>query len=425
MRSPESTELLIRGASLYVPVSLVVVVALLRRPSRARATGAILATVWNLAALLAINVVAVQVGWWDFEVDHGVVAGVPADLWIGWALLWGAVPILVTTRRLVLAVAALVVVDLVAMPLADPVVVLHSAWLVGEAAAIVVCLVPGLLLGRWTAEDECLRARIVLQFLGFTALAFFVLPTLIFVVTGEGWGPLLERPRWQFLTAGSVLAPLAAMALQAVREFGEAGGTPFPLDPPKRLVASGPYAYVANPMQLSATVLLGAWGLLLASHAVMTVAAMAGIFSAGIAAWTEDRDLTARFGSAWRDYRAEVRTWVPRWRPAGVVPAVVHVAGTCDACSEVGCFIQAQRPRALEVRPAEEFTTAVLTRISYERGDLRATGVAAIGRSLEHVNLAWAAMSWMVRLPGIEWLVQLIADVAGAGPRSIPQRVEA
>ena len=40
---------------------------------------------------------------------------------------------------------------------------------------------------------------------------------------------------------------LAIVAQRAVAEFAEYGGTPFPWDPPPRLVRTGPYAYLANP----------------------------------------------------------------------------------------------------------------------------------------------------------------------------------
>jgi hypothetical protein len=46
-------------------------------------------------------------------------------------------------------------------------------------------------------------------------------------------------------------------------------------------------------------------------------------------------------------------------------------------------------------------------------------GVAAIGRGLEHIHLGFAFLGWLVRLPGICQLVQLLADASGAEPRSI------
>jgi protein-S-isoprenylcysteine O-methyltransferase Ste14 len=310
-------ELAIRAAALYLPIALTIAVAARVRPDRRHVAGALLATAWNGAGLLAVNLVAVEAGWWRFGVEAGAVAGVPADLWLGWALLWGAVPVLATTRWPAVVAALLVAADLVLMPLAEPVVDLDPTWPVGEAVAVAACLVPGMLLGRWTATGTRLAGRVALQVVGFAGLVYFLLPTLGFAAAGGGWGPLLARPAWQLAVAGLVLAPVGAVALWAVREFAAHGGTPLPLDPPERLVTTGPYAHVANPMQLTGTVLLAGWGVLLASPAVVAAAGMAAAFSAGVAAWHEEAELDRRFGAAWRRYRRSVRLWLPprRRRP--------------------------------------------------------------------------------------------------------------
>ena len=247
--------------------------------------------------------------------------------------------------------------DLVLMPLAEPAVVLGGSWLVGEAVAVAVALVPGLVLGRWTAVPRRPGGRAALQVVAFTGLLFFVLPALVFEVAGAGWGPLLDRPRWHLVAAAVVLAPAAATALQAVREFATAGGTPFPLDPPTRLVTTGPYAYVANPMQLGATILLAAWGVLLASPEIVAAAAMGAVFSAGLATWSERADLTARFGDGWHRYRRRVRPWLPRRRPAVTEPGAIHVATTCGPCAEVGRFLATRRTVGLTLTPAEACAT--------------------------------------------------------------------
>ncbi len=417
------SELAVRAVALYLPVLLGLAFALHRRPAhdRRRCAGMLLATAWNLFALLALNVIAVRAGWWTFAVSGGTVAGVPADLWIGWALLWGAVPLLATVDRLALAAAVLVAADLVLMPLGQPVVTLHATWLVGEALAVTTCLVPGLLLGRWTARGDHLGGRAGLQVAAFSGLLLYVLPALVFVVTGEDWGALLARPRWHFVVAALALAPAVAMALQAVRELAVAGGgTPVPLDPPLRMVTTGPYAYLANPMQLGATVVLAGWGVLLSSPAVVVAAAGAAAFSAGLAAWSEDLELAARFGDGWSGYRGHVGTWWPRWRPYVPRPAVVHVARSCEPCAEVGGFLARRPAVGLSIGAAEE-CGEVLRRITYVGPDgARETGIGAVGRSLEHVNLAWATASWIARLPVVQPFLQLVTDAVGGGAREVP-----
>ncbi|HEY7073386.1 MAG TPA: methyltransferase [Acidimicrobiales bacterium] len=325
MSTPPPMEMVVRAASLYVPVALVMELAVYRRPGRRRYTAALLATVWNLPPLLAVNAVATAAGWWRFDAAWGLVAGMPADMWIGWALLWGAVPMLATTthRGLVVAGVVLVAVDLVLMPRAGPVVVLGDRWLVGEALAVALALVPGLALGWWTATATRVWGRAGLQVVGFAGLVLYVLPELAFMATSgttsspggvgtTGWEPLLDRPAAELVLGLAAMAPPALLALASVREFVRAGGTPVPLDPPTRLVVTGPYAFVANPMQVACTVLLTIWGLLLANVAIVATAAVAAAFSAGVARWHEDTELTRRFGDDWRTYRQQVRAWLPR-----------------------------------------------------------------------------------------------------------------
>lgn len=415
------SELVIRAASLYVPIAVIALLTVWAKPAQHSVAAAAMASAWNLVALLAINALAIAAGWWRFGTETALVAGVPADLWIGWSLLWGAAPQLWKGRSLVATTCILVGADIALMPLTKPVVLLGDTWLIGEGAALLGAFVPGFVLGRATARRVHVNVRATAQVIGFAGFLFYVLPSLIFAVTGDDWGMLMARPRWFLVGAAAVAAPAGAMALQAVREFALAGGTPVPLDPPKRLVTSGPYAYVANPLQLSGTLLLIVWGFVLWNPAVVLAGLMAAVFSAGFAAWFEDRELADRYGPAWSAYRSQVRTWLPRWRPAAASDATLYVAYSCEPCSDVGTFFGRRRPAGLKIRPAEEYG-AVLERITYQGPFDVSRGVAAIGRALDHLNWGWAVIGWLARTPGIEQVLQLITDAVGGGPRAIPQQ---
>jgi hypothetical protein len=140
MKSPTS-ELVVRAAALYLPITIGVALVIHRHPTRRRVAGTVVAVAWNLVALLALNVLAQHFEWWTFSTTTASVAGTPADLWIGWALLWGAVPLLIVSERLALIGLALFAADLVMMPLAGPVVSLRSTWLIGELICVATCLV--------------------------------------------------------------------------------------------------------------------------------------------------------------------------------------------------------------------------------------------------------------------------------------------
>lgn len=409
---------LVRALSFYVPAAAVVTTALAVRPDRRRGGAALLAGLWNVTALLVVNVVAVRAGWWRFDSVGGELAGIPFDALLGWALLWGALPALLPARVPATAVvAALVWVDLVAMPAGAPVLVLGDGWLAGEAVAVAVALVPGLVLARLTVSRRALPVRATMQVVLFTGLIFVGGAYIAAFGSGAVW------PDPHADVALQVTALLAAPALAAVRELARrGGGTPFPFDPPDRLVTTGPYAYVANPMQLSCTLLLVAWGGLLRSWGLVAMAVVSASFAAGIAGWHETLELGRRHGRAWSEYRRQVPVWRPRWRPwaGGTDPADLYVAPGCDPCKGLARWLRAREPVRLNIRPATDAPTPVV-RLTYIGSDgYQAAGVAAFARTLEHLNLAWAWLAWVLLLPGVTRFVQLVIDAMGGGPLAAP-----
>ena len=409
----------VRALAFYVPLAAVVVTALITRPERRRAGAALLAGLWNLAALLAVNVVAIRAGWWRFGSEGGELAGVPFDALLGWALLWGAFPALLPQRvPSVAIVGALVWIDLVAMPAGAPVLVLGDRWLLGEALGVVVALVPGLVLARLTVTRRRLPVRAVMQVVLFGSLV--VLAGSQAVVRTDGdlapGGALVQ-------VALQATVVLSAPAMAAVRELaGRGGGTPFPYDPPGRLVATGPYAYVANPMQTSCTLLLLAWGALLGSWGLAGMALVSAAFAAGVAGWHEDLELGRRHGPAWPAYRSHVPVWRPRWRPwdGGGEPAALYVASGCDPCEGLAGWLRARRPVGMDIRPAVAAPVPVVRLTYIGRDGYTSAGVAAFARALEHLNLGWAWLAWVLLLPGVGRFVQLVVDAVGGGPLATP-----
>jgi hypothetical protein len=205
-------------------------------------------------------------------------------------------------------------------------------------------------------------------------------------------------------------------------------------------------------MQTAMTLVFLGWGALLGSGWVIGAAAMAIVYSAGIAAWDEGRDLHTRFGDRWTLYRRHVRPWWPRWRPfvmaekgslsptpspkgEGLIyfglsaalnalyssPARLYVAASCGQCSTIGRWLQAREPIGLTFVPAEEHPSRDLWRVTYDPADGTPDeeGVAAIGRALEHINFAWAFAGMAMRLPLVCAVLQMIIDASGGGPQRI------
>ena len=407
----------LRSAAVLVPAALA---AALWFAAPAGRVGAALATLWNAVWLSAVNAIAVVAGWWAFGTEGAMWAGVPVDVILGWALLWGAVPVLLAEWvSPVVSGGVLIAGDLLAMGALAPLVVLGPDWWRGEALAVAVGLAPGVVLGWLTFRGRGLWTRAVLQVALFGAILLFVVPATTFALTGVTWARVAARfggPLDSILV--QVAALLVVIALRAVAEFADHGGTPFPWDPPQRLVTSGPYAFVANPMQLVAVLLLLLGAAIVDQPALVLAAGVGAVFAAGIAGWHERGELRERFGDPWVAYRHGVRDWWPRWRPyPHRTPARLFVAVTCDPCSAVGAWLARRSPVALTIEPAEHHPDD-LRRVRYESASIALDGTRAIGAALEHLGLGWALVGWLMRAPVLASFVQLLADAVGAGPRS-------
>jgi protein-S-isoprenylcysteine O-methyltransferase Ste14 len=109
----------------------------------------------------------------------------------------------------------------------------------------------------------------------------------------------------------------AALLLTCIWEFAHRGrGTLSPADPPRRLVISGLYRYVRNPMYLSVTLIVLGEVILTGSRALLLYWAIwfaaANLFVIGY----EEPTLRRQFGPDYDRYRQQVGRWIPRLRRA-------------------------------------------------------------------------------------------------------------
>ncbi len=421
---------LIRTVGLFLPATITWLLWLWRQPGQRRAAGALLACAWNFPALLLLNVLAFRFGWWRFEAQGGLLLGLPVDLYLGWILLWGAIPAFaMPSLDLGLTLSFLLILDLVWMPTPEPVVQLGERWLVGEFLGLLVCLLPAQSLARWTSDQSHLPARATLQVIAFSGLTLGVLPTIILQLTGGAWQALTQRSLWLNGIALQILAVPAILGLSAVQEFVQRGtGTPVPYDPPRKLVTSGVYAYLSNPMQTSLLLIFVGWGFLLESWWVSAAGLVGALYSAGFAAWSERGDMAQRFGEDWMDYARGVRPWIPRWRPwvAPKQTARLYLAESCLPCSQLAHWFQCRRPVGLALLAAEAHPSRDLNRLTYDPcdGSPVEEGLAALARGLEHLHFGWALGAWFLRLPVICHLVQLLVDAVGDDARQRPRRTK-
>jgi protein-S-isoprenylcysteine O-methyltransferase Ste14 len=421
---------MIRVAALYLPLAAAVLAALVR-PRRQRMFAAcLLGLLWTLPALLILQRINLIANWWTFHPKGPALVGMPLELYLGWAMLWGLVPQL-TFRKLDLPEVMVIMgaLDLWLMPLTRPLLQLNEHWLRGEAAALVLVLAPAICVARWTLDNSHLKLRSTLQVVISGLLFLFFLPEVAFALrptvnAGSVWQPLVHTPGLFRQAAIQLILLLAVPGVSAVAEFAQRGlGTPIPYDPPQRLVTSGIYRYCANPMQLSCTIVMLLWAALLRNPWLVFGATMSMLYSAGVAHWDEERDLAARFGEGWQHYRTSVPVWRLRWRPyhAGS-PARLYVARFCGPCSGLRQWIERRHPIGLEFIDAETLPKGSIRRLRYDPADgtRPVEGLVAFAHALEHLNIAWAYCGLTLRLPVVHQAFQLLMDASGLGPRTLP-----
>ncbi|MGZ7080177.1 MAG: methyltransferase family protein [Thermoanaerobaculia bacterium] len=115
-----------------------------------------------------------------------------------------------------------------------------------------------------------------------------------------------------------VVAVGAAIGLPCVWEFAWRGlGTPAPFDPPRKLVVTGPYRYVRNPMYVGMGIALIGEAIVF-PHLTRVLLVMVAVLWAVITSFVmffEEPMLRSMFGADYAVYCAQVRRWIPRLKP--------------------------------------------------------------------------------------------------------------
>ncbi|HSY48018.1 MAG TPA: isoprenylcysteine carboxylmethyltransferase family protein [Thermoanaerobaculia bacterium] len=122
-----------------------------------------------------------------------------------------------------------------------------------------------------------------------------------------------QRPLgWIVIACGGVIAG------SCVFEFAWRGiGTPAPFDPPRRLVISGPYRWVRNPMYLGMDVILLGEAITFPRLTTTMLIMIASLWCALMLfiIGFEEPTLSRKFGEDYIEYCKQVRRWIPRLKP--------------------------------------------------------------------------------------------------------------
>jgi protein-S-isoprenylcysteine O-methyltransferase Ste14 len=167
----------------------------------------------------------------------------------------------------------------------------------------------------WDAPDTAGLRRATRRQTALMWLVFFgLLPVaLTRIEASAGWTEHWNQRPWVQGLGALLFFAGAILAILASREMVRLGmGTPLPATCASRLVQSGPYAWIRNPM---ATGSLGQG----VGVAMWLGSPLVGVYAlAGITAWEvlvrheEEAWLEARFGEPYASYREQVPCWFPR-----------------------------------------------------------------------------------------------------------------
>ena len=404
---------LIELSVLYLPIALAVFCWHYFKPV-VRTRGALLLSfLWSFIAIFAVNQVAFYFDWWDYA-DVGIsYKRLPLSVWLGWSISWGIVVPLLPIRGSALLLLALVA-DVLLMPLLKPLLILKTGWILGELLALAVIIIPAVLVYKWTLLQRSINKRVTIQAIIFFSLVGYFLPDFLL---NSFSGLSFSLPEVSPLVRGIQLNLLffwIVIGISAVREFIQQGkGTPIPYDPPLKMVESGLYAYISNPMQLSTVGALFAYAWLLDFWGLLGAGIMVIVYSLGIALPSENKDLTDRFGERWLVYRRGLKPFLPVWNPhlnPSVAPAKIYFEKRCQTCNFLGCWLKSKQPKGLDFEDAEAYCGGALERLTYIQNGVCYEGVRAFARGLNHVNLGWAIIGCFIQFPGISHMLQMIAD---------------
>lgn len=162
-----------------------------------------------------------------------------------------------------------------------------------------------------TRSTAALWAKSLLNALLFFGIFMVALPW----AAGWLWPTAVPLPSWFRLVSGALLfVSGVAIWIVCLDTFSRRGrGTPFPLDAPRRLVTTGPFAVIRNPIMAAELLVIWAEALFFSVAGIYVYAALATLAGHLAVLYGEEPELRERFG---QEYEAYYRR-VPRWFPKG------------------------------------------------------------------------------------------------------------
>ena len=120
-------------------------------------------------------------------------------------------------------------------------------------------------------------------------------------------------PPWNLVLGLILIVPGASMIAWTYIQFFGAGGTPVPINPPQKLIATGLYAYSRNPMLLGIFLVFFGVGVLTGSISLtFFFSPLFVLFFYFQITKVEEKEMELKFGQAYLDYKQQVPRFFPR-----------------------------------------------------------------------------------------------------------------
>ena len=97
-------------------------------------------------------------------------------------------------------------------------------------------------------------------------------------------------------------------------------GTPAPIAPPQRLVVTGLYRWVRNPMYVAVALLIFGQGLLFGSVRLLQYGLLVWLAFFAFVVLYEEPALSRKFSKEYEEYCVQVPRWIPRLKPLEPAP---------------------------------------------------------------------------------------------------------
>jgi protein-S-isoprenylcysteine O-methyltransferase Ste14 len=154
-----------------------------------------------------------------------------------------------------------------------------------------------------------------------SAIFFVIAPVVLagFVpwwITGwEVAPPFLDLEATR-IVGGVLIVACVPLLVDSFARFALQGrGTPAPIAPPDRLVVSGLYRHVRNPMYVAIVGVIFGQAVLLADRRLVAYGALFWLASHSFVVLYEEPALRRQFGESYEKFCANVPRWIPRLVP--------------------------------------------------------------------------------------------------------------